>query len=101
MVVFQHVLVCLGSVCYILLVWTTPISQAFELLLSLVSEMWFFLDYLNPKKMASFISKHMLRIESKNSADVIPDLTSNNITAKSPQEKANMLNSFFKVIYCG
>ena len=27
---------------------------------------------------------------------VIPDLTDNNITAKSPQEKPNMLNSFFK-----
>ena len=27
---------------------------------------------------------------------VIPDLTNSNITAKSPQEKANMLNSFFK-----
>ena len=32
----------------------------------------------------------------ENGTDVIPDLTNNNITAKSPLEKANMLNSFFK-----
>ena len=40
-----------------------------------------------------------LKRSRENGSDIIPDLKLNNITAKSPQEKATLLNSFFQSVF--